>query len=109
MSFSLSQVTVENKSYGENDEGDYDEYTIHVFSHGGECFLTVRSSSSSNCSGCWGKTHSILPGWKTSGELRVQTKDVSGDISTGRQEENKGITVYNLEKEWKKHQKRKES
>ena len=43
MTFDPTKVTIHDKSYSENDEGDYDSYTIHVLQHDGEEFLRIRS------------------------------------------------------------------
>ena len=75
--FDPSRVTIVDKSYGENDEGDYDYYTIHHVMYAdadadgatGETYKIhqVRSCASSNIGGAWGSEHTaaLADGGKT--------------------------------------------
>ena len=106
--FDPSKVTIHNESYGENDEGDYDSYTIHILKHGGEQFLEVRSFAGSNRGGAWGEEHTIL---KMDGqEMHVQKFTVGGTVGTGGRETdvNGSPVVYDLKKEWEQYVLKKE-
>ena len=107
MAFDPTKVTIHDKSYSENDEGDYNSYTIHVLQHDGEEFLRIRSRESSNIGGAWGSEHKIL---EMDGEkCIVQNFKVSGTVSSrGRNSEANGSpVVYDLKTEWEKFMKKK--
>jgi hypothetical protein len=107
--FDPSKVTIHDESYGENDEGDYDSYTIHILKHDGEQFVKVHSFAGSNIGGAWGEEHKIL---KMDGqEMHVQKFSVGGTVGTGgRQTNAKGSpVVYDLKKEWEQYVVKKEA
>jgi hypothetical protein len=108
MAFDPTLVTIHDESYGENDEGDYDSYTIHVFKHDGEQFFRIQSRASSNISGAWGSEHSILD--MDGKSCTVQKSKVSGSVgSGGRDSEAQGSpVVYNLKIEYEKTMKKKQ-
>ena len=50
-----AKLTLADKSYGENDEGDYDYYSIFELQYDGQSVWRRRERRSSNISGAWGK------------------------------------------------------
>ena len=92
-----AKLTLADKSYGENDEGDYDYYSIFELQYGGRSVWRRRERRSSNVSGAWGKQlkATLSPDGTT---LLVRVTNVRESI--GRSENTKGseerLSVFDL-------------
>ena len=74
-----SKLTLVNDSYGENDEGDYDYYSIFHLDYAGTRLWSVREHRGSNVSYAWGKqvTAQLSPDCKT---LLVRVTNVQESV-----------------------------
>jgi hypothetical protein len=92
-----AKLTLADKSYGENDEGDYDYYSIFELQYGGQSVWLRRERRSSNVSGAWGSqlNATLSPDGRT---LLVRVTNVRESI--GRSENTKGseerLSVFDL-------------
>ena len=67
---------------GENDEGDYDSWTITTILYAGKEFFKHRTDRSSNIGGAWGNDHeAAFAEGKT--KLVITNIVIGGTVATG--------------------------
>ena len=86
---------------GENDEGDYDSWTITKISYAGNEFFTYKTDRSSNIGSAWGREHDATFN-EDKTHLIIQNYSVGGTIMTGGATYDKSQEqVIDLVKAWK--------